>query len=156
MRRTLICGLAALLCLCVGCGAASSSYEDEAQIAQQHNTYNLPYAQQAVDNGVYAANVTFEGMDTLWGYDAPADGQIEVAHQLWVKDGRAKLVLVTPDGVCTTLVEDAGHGQPTSDLNSIAVRVQAGHNRIRLVTDGESEIELQLQIDCGNFVPLGT
>lgn len=155
MRRTLAFLLiAALLCACVGCGGASASYDDEAQIAEQSNTYDLSEVQQAIGGNSFAANVTFEGMDTLWGYEAPADGQIQITHQLRTKTGRAKLVLVTPDGACTTIVENADHSEPLTP-STTAANVQVGYNRIRLVADGDAQIELQLQIDCGNFVPLG-
>lgn len=155
MRRTLTFLLTgALLCLCMGCGGACASYEDEAQMAEQRNTYNLTAVQQAIDSGSFAANVTFEGMDTLWGYDAPADRQIQITHQLRTRTGRAKLVLVTPDGRCTTIVENADHSEPQA-LCTTTANIQAGYNRIRLVADGDAQIELQLQIDCGNFVPLG-
>ena len=155
MKRMLTCLLiGALLCLCMGCGGASSAYDDEEQMAEQSNAYNLTEVQQAIDSGFYAANVTFEGMDTLWGYDAPADAQIQITHQLLVKAGRAKLVLVTPDGACTTIAENADQSDSVA-LRTTAANVQAGHNRIRLVAEGDAQIELQLQIDCGSFVPLG-
>ena len=83
MRRTLAFLLiAALLCACVGCGGASASYDDEAQIAEQSNTYDLSEVQQAIGGNSFAANVTFEGMDTLWSviYDLKR-GEIHLCPQ---------------------------------------------------------------------------
>ena len=74
-------------------------YDNEKGIAGQTNSYNL------TNNTVSGSAEKMEGMDTIWNYTSPDDTEVTLSWKLSVSSGKAKLVLIDPDGNLSTLVE---------------------------------------------------
>lgn len=81
-------------------------YNDDSKIASDSNSYNLINDEQSIENQNYEGSIEkFEGMDTIWTYDAMEDITLDMAYQVSVHTGKMKLVLIAPDDTLTTIVE---------------------------------------------------
>ena len=144
-----------LSALLSGCSPnpAAELYDNESAITSDSNTYNLDGITQQVVDDTYEVTVEkMEGMDTVWSFDSDYEDEITVSYSVSLQSGRLKLVLISPDGTLTTLVEcspDMGrNGEET-------ISIIPGENRIKIVTAEDTEFTLDLSIPEGEFQELG-
>lgn len=45
-------------------------------------------------------------MDTIWEYECESDTTIDISYSLSTSSGKSKIVLISPDGDLTTIVEN--------------------------------------------------
>jgi hypothetical protein len=89
------------------------------------------------------------GSRTLWRYHADSDAKATLSYSFSVTaGGKAKLVLVTPDGEVIMLAENTGNAE-NSEMQTQTVSLKKGRNRIKIVGHDYPEFELRLSIDAG-------
>lgn len=95
------------------------------------------------------------GMDTIWKYQADEDQVLQMHYNLDVTDGKAKLVLITPDDTIVTLAEQdssmfqecASQETGTPPPESTAeLTLKKGTNRIRIVCEKGTAFSLSYRI----------
>lgn len=130
-------------------------YDSDVKIAGPSNTYNLTNIEQSIDGQNYICDVErFEGMDTIWTYEAPADETSELNCLISVSSGKLKLVLIEPDNTLTTIVElTAETGQ--EDSRTFPLNLKKGENRIKVVTGADTQFDMELSVPVGTLQNLG-
>ncbi len=103
------------------------------------------------------------GMETIWKYQANEDMTLQMVYDLKVTNGKAKLVLITPDDTIITLTEqdsavfEDNNGQASEttkysdtgmpDMEStVDLNLQKGENRIRIVCRKGTTFSLSFRI----------
>lgn len=142
--------------ICVGCASnyMGSFYSKDSEIASDNNSFNLNTSEQALDETGYTGKLEFEGMDTVWKYDADKDTEVEIGYLLSVDEGKAKLVLISPTGKIQTIVENI-EATKQKELQTIKIKVEKGINRIKLVAADKAKIEMKLQASQGKLDDVG-
>lgn len=145
--------LAALLC--VGCAGNNKNaiYDDEKKLADQGDSFSVDSVSQTVQDRAYTATVTMTGANTVWRYQTEEESQIELSCLLSATHGKAKLVLIQPDGTLYTLVESTAASDDIP-LNTTLV-LPKGESRLKLVAADDAQIELRLFLDVGDYEMLG-
>lgn len=137
-----------------GCTAQNTKniYNDITQIASLTNAYSIEQQpqEQKCDDGKLSCSITFDGMDTVWDFDANADCTIDISYQLDVTKGKAKFVLITADGNTKTIVEKTEKSKQ-SNVTAKKLKLPEGYNRIKLVAEENSQISFELQIEQGEL-----
>ncbi len=154
---TLFLTILVLLSCFASCNSNSFSelYDDEARLASKSNTYSLANDQQSTDGTTCTVSAEeFEGMDTLWSYEAKETETIELTCQLTVYSGKLKLILIAPDNSITTITEVTSETK-TSGLQTFCITLPAGENRMKVVGDSDTRFELELSVPVGEFLELG-
>ena len=125
-------------------------YDNEKGIAGETNSYNLTnYSGSQDDNTVSGSAEKMEGMDTIWNYTAPDDTEVTLSWKLSVSSGKAKLVLIDPEGNLSTLVEcEASSGGEQEGLGTFEIK--QGENRVKLVGAEETALEFEFTADKGD------
>lgn len=129
-------------------------YSNDKKIANDSNSYNLTDDKQNIDGQIYTGEFEFEGMDALWTYKTEQDCKIDISYLLSLSRGKAKLVLITPDGAVTNIVENTDNSKQ-NELTTTSLSLLKGENRIKLVAANKAQIELEVKIDEGDFEKLG-
>lgn len=149
-------GLLAMLVLTLGVsactpGALTDVYEDEEKIASDSNAYSrINSVLHISDQGYEASFGRFKGMETIWTYDAEKEQAIEFQYLISVESGRLKLVLITPDGAVTTLVEITSE-TTMEEAQYGVIQVTKGENRIKIVGEDVENADIELTIYSGEF-----
>lgn len=155
MKRIAVSLVAAVTMLCSACSSSVDAvYNSNGKISGPSNTYNLNNDVQTIDGQDYEGVMEFGGMGTVWTYDASSEEEIDISYQLSVSEGDAKLVLISPDGTLTTLVENTSQSQQ-EEIEAVNVKIQKGENRIKLVATDQSKLELLLSAEVGEFHEIG-
>ena len=154
---------AMLLGGCTGYNPAAL-YDNNRRIAGQGNTYNkVNYKQSQKDNTYKISCEVFEGMDTLWSYNASEDMEMKMTYSLEVEGGKAKLVLISPDGELQTITEiicdEDGYESSGSSRSSatgeadesnegeaaeVTLQLKEGNNRIKLIGGADTSLNLEM------------
>ena len=125
-------------------------YDNEKGIAGQTNSYNLTnYSGSQDDNTVSGSAEKMEGMDTIWNYTASDDTEVILSWKLSVSSGKAKLVLIDPDGNLSTLVECEASSDGEQE-GSGTFEIKQGENRVKLVGAEETALEFEFTADKGD------
>ena len=125
-------------------------YDNEKEIAGQTNSYNLTnYSGSQDDNTVSGSAEKMEGMDTIWNYTASDDTEVILSWKLSVSSGKAKLVLIDPDGNLSTLVECEASSDGEQE-GSGTFEIKQGENRVKLVGAEETALEFEFTADKGD------
>lgn len=156
MKRKIFSSLAALalaLLVFAGCDPAKYNpiYDDDARIASNSDS---SFASNSVSNTKaheFTLSATMTGMQTIWRYTSPDDREAELTFSLGVSSGgKAKLVLIAPDGTVTVLTENTG-SETGADSETKLVTLKKGRNRIKIVGYDAPRLELKLSADVGQF-----
>lgn len=136
-----------------GCSPMAAVYDNDKKIASDSNTYNLiNYRGETTGQKYSAAIGKIEGMITVWTYTAEKEMQLELTYSIHVDSGKAKLVLIAPDGTLSTIAEaDAGEALVDQQENSISIEVKPGKNRIKLVAGENTKMDFQLELPVGKY-----
>ena len=131
-----------------------SIYNNDKKIASETNTFNLGEIEQEIDNKKIEAKIDdIEGMETIWSFTSDEDMDIELSGEMSIKSGKAKLVLILPDNTLILLAEK----DFASNSNEITqtFSVKQGLNRIKIVAEKNTELDLVLASTDGDFQELG-
>lgn len=140
-----------------GCSANSmaSIYNDNDKIASNSNSFNLDLNEQFIDGDKFSGSVKkFEGMDTIWSYEANEDMTIDMDYLLNVKSGKVKLVLINPDNSVTDLIERSSEAS-IDDYATNSLGLKKGLNRIKMVGGKDTSVDFEITILKGEFNELG-
>ncbi|MGL6202247.1 MAG: hypothetical protein ACRC3H_25310 [Lachnospiraceae bacterium] len=142
--------------LLAGCSNqfANVNYSNEDKIASEYNTFNLFEEEQIIEGETFKGNAEIEGMDVIWTYDAEEAEDIDITYSLNARKGKAKIVLIKPDGAVETINENTSDLK-TEDLTTKSLHLDKGENRIKLVASKGAEIEFDIAIPKGEFHELG-
>ena len=153
MKKRLTACTLLLVCLLMGCSGVANIYDDNSRIASDTNTFNLDAIEQEIQGTTFSASVErMEGMDTVWTMESAETTDIDIAYDITSYSGKVKLVLISPDGELTTLVEC------TSDTNSsdnTTLSLQQGEYRIKLVAGENTKFDISLSVTDGTLHELG-
>jgi len=152
-RIVLILMMSIISSLFMSCNNSSvdNIYYDNSEIAKEYDTFSLYDSdEQIVKEGSYRGNLKLSGSGTIWKYVSDKDTDLQVLYNLVVKDGNAKVVLISPDNNVVTITDN--EEQITLDrMTSINVPIKKGTNRIKIVGYKNPNIKLELHIDKGEF-----
>ncbi|WP_042274489.1 hypothetical protein [Faecalimicrobium dakarense] len=155
MKRIMITGCIISALVINGCSANMKSvYSSTNKISSNTNSFNLNDESQTMDNQSYVGKLEFEGMDTIWTYNAENNEDVELSYLLSVAKGKAKLVLINSNGDIEIIIENKDNAQPT-DMNSAKLSLTEGENRIKLVAQDNAQIELKFKISKGEITKIG-
>lgn len=130
-------------------------YDDESKIADHSNSYNLINCEQRIEEQNYKCSIEkFEGMDTVWTYDAAEDVSAELSYFVSVYNGKMKLVLIAPDNSLTTIAEITPETKLEDSLND-TINLKKGKNKIKVVAEKDTKLDIELSIPMGEFEELG-
>lgn len=153
MYKLILLFIIAIL-FCGGCTAPNTKnvYNDTMQIASLTNAYSIEQQpqEQECNDGKLSCFIAFDGMDTVWDFNANADCTIDICYQLDVTKGKAKFVLITADGNTKTIVEKT-EKTSSSHITEKKLKLPEGYNRIKLVAEENSQISFELQIEQGEL-----
>lgn len=154
MKKVIICVVIVMLFSACSNNPMNSLYTNDKKISSDSNSYNLNDETQNIEGQKYSGSYEFEGMDTLWKYEVERDCEIDISYLLTVTKGKAKLVLISPDGTLTTITENVDNSKQNG-LDNISLSLQKGENRIKLIAANKAHIEIEVQINEGEFEKLG-
>ncbi|MEG0857896.1 MAG: hypothetical protein RSG52_15635 [Terrisporobacter sp.] len=155
MKRIIITGCIISALVISGCSTNMKSvYSSTDKISSNSNSFNLNDESQTIDNQSYVGKLEFEGMDTIWSYNAENNEGVELSYLLSIAKGKAKLVLINSNGDVETIIENEDNDQPT-DMNSVKLSLTEGENRIKLVAQDNAQIELKFNVSKGDIMKVG-
>ena len=130
-------------------------YDSDRAIASSSNSYNLiDYTGNQNGNTVSGSAEKLEGMDTIWSYEAEEEKEVTLSWKLNVSSGKAKFVLINPDGELTTLVECFA-GEDSEQSSSGTFEIKQGENRVKLVGAENTSLEYEFTADEGEVSSFG-
>jgi hypothetical protein len=130
-------------------------YDSDRAIASSSNSYNLTdYTGNQNGNTVSGSAEKLEGMDTVWSYEAEEEKEVTLSWKLNVSSGKAKFVLINPDGELTTLVECFA-GEDSEQSSSGTFEIKQGENRVKLVGAENTSLEYEFTADEGEVSSFG-
>lgn len=142
-----------MMLVLTGC-SMGSIYSNEEKIASDNNSYNLDVKEQKIDGHKFTGNIEFEGMDTIWKYQAEEDSLIDITYLIKLTAGKAKLVLISPDGDVIDIVEITDKSD-LMEASTTSLSLKKGENRIKLVATDNAKISFEIEIEVGDFFELG-
>ena len=130
-------------------------YDSDRAIASSSNSYNLiDYTGNQNGNTVSGSAEKLDGMDTIWSYEAEEEKEVTLSWKLNVSSGKAKFVLINPDGELTTLVECFA-GEDSEQSSSGTFEIKQGENRVKLVGAENTSLEYEFTADEGEVSSFG-
>lgn len=155
MRKRVALLLSALMlgfCF-AGCATVEQNniYNDDVKIANDDSYSTFSYASSLHNNDTrMQLDVgSMGGSVTLWQYDGEAN-EFELDCSMEVSSGKAKLVVVAPDGTVNTLLEPSGTGEETV-RNTLATG--DGEYRIKLVAADKASLSASIACSGGQWGP---
>lgn len=141
--------------LITGCSDIASIYDSDEQISSTSNVYNLINVTQAIDGQELTGEVEkFEGMDTIWSYEATEDMELEMKYLLNATKGKVKLVLISPDNSLTNVIERSDKATFT-DYATSTMQIKKGKNKLKMVAGKDCKVKFDITIPCGKFKEIG-
>lgn len=143
--------------LATGCSNnyMTSIYNSDDKISSTTNSYNLDGITQTIEGEKFAGEVEkFEGMDTIWTYEATEDMELEMTYLLNAMKGNVKLVLISPDDSLTNVIERSDDATFT-DYATSTMQIKKGTNRLKMVGGKDCSVKFEITIPCGEFKQLG-
>lgn len=139
----------------IGCGDTNSSvYNNNEELASSEDRWSLSYPSQSIENGEYTGSYELSGCDTIWQYSSDKQIDLQVPYNLTVKNGKAKIILITPNNEVKTLVENTSESSVNGDT-TFTLPIEKGLNRIKIAGYQKANIQVQLKIDEGTFEKIG-
>ena len=132
----------------------NSIYSNENKISSETNSFTLNDNNQIINDQEYEGKINFEGMDTIWTFNAEEESEVEISYVLSVNKGSAKLVLIKSDGTLETLIESSSKA-PNDNATSTKLSLKKGEHRIKLVAKNDAEIDLQFKASKGKINKIG-
>gem|GEM_PF-1651873 len=161
--KKLILMLCLIMVTCTGCITISkipndltgefdvnSIYSNDEKIAEDESSYNMFQATQNISDTSYEATFKIEGMIKIWEYDSEANEKIDISYMLSTTTGKAKLVLIEPDFEVRTIIENVSERTQT-EMELSTFSLKEGRNMIKLVAYNQSNVDLEIKINAGEF-----
>ncbi|GAE91061.1 hypothetical protein [Acetivibrio straminisolvens] len=142
----LIVVLSALIILGCGCKAGNdykrSIYNDNSKIAEDADRYYFKFSSfNPEDKSVSIKFDDFIGMHTIWLVSAAEDGKLTVNYDSEIKEGKFKVVYVSPDKTVTDIFEGENSG-------STIIEVPKGKGKIKIIgLDAEGSVDISLAME---------
>ena len=133
----------------------TSIYNSNEKISSSTDSFNLDGVTQKIEDEKFFGEVErFEGMDTIWTYEAAEDMELEVTYLLNALKGSVKLVLISPDNSVIDVIERSDESN-FNDYVTSTIPIQKGTNRLKMVGSKHCSVEFEITIPCGEFKELG-
>lgn len=155
--RTRLSGIVMSAALLSGCvmNFGAKLYNDEQEIVRNSNSYNLVRAKQSVKgNHLFGTMDKLEGMGTIWKYNASEETDVTITYQMKISEGKAKLVLISPDDTVITIVECTAESDAEEDVSD-TYSLEKGKNRIKLIGAENTKIEFEISLNKGHMISFG-
>ena len=141
--------------LITSCIDIASIYDSDKQISSTSNVYNLVNITQAIEGEKFIGEIEkFEGMYTIWSYEATEDMELEITYLLNASKGKVKLVLISPDDSLTNVIERSENAT-FNDYATSTMQIKKGTNRLKMVAGKDCSIKFDIAIPCGKFKEIG-
>lgn len=157
MKNQYLLILVIIMIVTTGCSKnyMTSIYNDNDRIISSTNSYNLDGVEQTIsDKNIKGTVGKFEGMDTIWTYEADEDMELEITYLLNLTKGHVKLVLISPDNTFTDIIERSSQASVT-DYATSTIQIKKGFNRIKMVGSKDCNVKFDITIPCGDLEGLG-
>lgn len=120
-------------------------YNDNSKISSQADSYSFVKRIGSTKNNEASISFgTFNGVETIWGIDSEAAGNVSLDYNGEITNGKFKVVLVTPDNEVIKVFESSDNKSLTIDLNK-------GQSKIKIVgNDAKGKVQLFIKTD-GNI-----
>lgn len=151
-RIVLIVMTIMIINLFIGCGnnTMNQIYNDNSKIADKADTFALDESKEIIELGSYKGKLKLSGSGTIWRYESSEDLNLQVPYTLSVKSEKAKIVLISPDNMVVTLIENTDQAT-IEGTTTLTVPIKKGTNRIKIVGYKKSDVDIELHIDKGTF-----
>ena len=149
-------GMGLLLCASA-CGSPPQEpmeaiYTDEDQLGSYYSSYELSdLTQEITDGGISGVYEDLNGMVMLWNYEVPKETALDIHYKMRVTSGRAKLIMVDPEGGITTIAEISG-GVTADALKAQSFSMHPGLYRLKLVGMDDADAEVEIEVEEGAFI----
>lgn len=155
VKRIMLLGVIVSSIIISGCGLNYMSYlySNNKKISSD-NSFSANNTKQTLDEHGYVGKLEFEGVDTIWSYNTETDTEVEISYLLSVTKGKAKLVLIKPDGEVEIIFESKDNNKQ-SKTNSTKLSLTKGENKIKLVAKDNANIELKIDASKGDLYKVG-
>jgi len=137
-----------MMVMVTGC-SINNLYNNTKALQKDSNTYNLDEESQRVESQMYEGSITFEGVSTIWRYEVEETTEIDFNINMESNSGRAKIILLKPDGEIEVLIEHDADSMTSNEVFSL--NLEPGLNRIRVVAADKAEIKLVTTCEYGEF-----
>lgn len=132
----------------------NSIYSNDEKIIAEGDSFYLNLKNQKLTDDSLTASCVFNGIDTIWQYNADSDLEVDLTYGLTLTKGKAKLVFIDGNNKITNIVERTE--KYTDENTAIAkLNLKKGINRIKLVAADKPDLNLNLSIDVGDLEGLG-
>jgi len=138
----------AMMVLVAGC-SINDLYNNTKALQKDSNTYNLDDESQRVEGQMYEGSITFEGFSTIWSYEVGETTEINFNINMESNSGRAKIILLKPDGEIEVLIEHDADSMTSNEVFSL--KLEPGLSRIRVAAADKAEIKLVTTCEYGEF-----
>lgn len=139
--------------LLAGCtaNAGQQVYDNEDLLGSDYDRYNSEYFSQSSEgNTLIGSAENLEGMRTIRKFNSEGTGEIRLEYDLSVSSGKAKIVLLAPDGTFTVPAECTAEDEEIT--GSEQYRALKGEYRIKMVgaEDTKLKYEITVNTDTGS------
>lgn len=144
-----------MLCtaLLSGCMNPAGLYDNEKELAADADSYHIVSGvRNQIDNGAEGSFGKMEGVVTARIFEVEEDTDAKVEYDFSVTKGKAKLILVTPDGTVTTLVEQ----EEQEESGTLELSLKEGKNRIKAVGGKEASFSYTFTVEKAGEEALST
>lgn len=142
----------------------SKVYDNQELLSKKLNSFNKMNYRKSTHDGITTVTCgKMQGMEIIWEYKADEDTTRQLNYSLDVTSGKAKLVLIQPDGTVTTLAESdstAHESSPTSESGTAdnpdettataesitELDLKKGKNRIKIVCGKGTSFSLSFAV----------
>lgn len=157
IKRKYIGLLVLIVILGTGCtnNYIESIYNSDDKISSTTNSFTIVNSTQSIEGEKFVGEAEkFEGMDTIWTYEATEDRELKITYLLNARKGSVKLVLINPDNSLTNIIERSDDATFT-DYATSTVQIKKGTNRIKMVGSKDCSVEFEIIIPCGELEKVG-
>ena len=143
-----------VLCLTVitiaACGNLNDAYHDNAEIARTGDSNSTRGARSStIGNELTVSTTGMTGTRTIWRYTANSEVDVTFSYSLSVNGGgKAKLVLIAPDGEVIILAENTDN-TTNREMQSQTITLRRGNNRVKIVGFDAPAFDLKLTVNVG-------
>lgn len=135
--------------LLTGCAVniGKQVYDNDEMLGADYDRYSSEYFSQSSEGNILSGSAEkLEGMRTIKKFDSSGEGEISLSFNLSVSSGKAKIVLVAPDGTVTIPGECTSEEKELTDDKHY--KASEGEYRIKMVGDEGTRLEYEITINA--------
>ena len=139
-----------------GCGGAASDsmsdiYYDNEKLGSYYSSYKMSdFTQEIEGSQISGTYEKLNGMVLLWNYEVEEDIALDVNYSMKVSQGKAKLVMIDPDGAVVTIAE-LSNGVTADVMKTQSFSMHDGLYRLKLVGTDNAVVDFAVEIAGGAF-----